>query len=169
VLLKAIERRARSARDGRGVRLADGGFDLLNPDSPSQGFCFDGPRSIGDADTVGIAKFEALLSKSPLASRWLRPRPASAPLMVATDSSSSSCGDGSILLDRCILLYGIASERSWWSSVFSMLAMLSSNSSCGDGSTDVGLEVEADLGLWLPGLDDFKGEKSSVFRGIGPR
>lgn len=64
VLLKAIERRVRSARDGRGVWLADGGFDLLNADSPSQGFCFGGSRSIGEADTVGIAKLETLLSKS---------------------------------------------------------------------------------------------------------
>jgi hypothetical protein len=50
-----------------------------------------------------------------------------------------------------------------------MLAIDSSISSCGVGSKDVGLEMEADLGLWLPGLADFRGEKSSVFRGIGPR
>jgi hypothetical protein len=50
-----------------------------------------------------------------------------------------------------------------------MLAIDSSISSCGDGSVDDGLDMEADLGLWLPGLADFRGEKSSVFRGIGPR
>jgi hypothetical protein len=53
--------------------------------------------------------------------------------------------------------------------VSSMPAIDSSISSCGDGSRDVDLEMEADLGLWLPGLADFRGEKSSVLRGIGPR
>ena len=95
-LLNAIVRRVLSARDGRGVMLADVGAGILNSGSSSHRSCFDGSRSIGDADTVGTAKFEPLASKSLLASRWLRPRPANAPLIDATDSSSSSCGDESI-------------------------------------------------------------------------
>jgi len=96
LLLKDMESRVRSAREGRGVWLADVGVNFFTSGSSSHGSCFDGSRFTGDADTVGIAKFEALPGKSLPVSRWLRPRPANAPLMVATDSSSSSCGDGSI-------------------------------------------------------------------------
>ena len=69
LLLKAIERRVRSARDGRGVWLAGVGGGIVNSGSSSHLSCFDGSRSIGDADTVGMAKFELLPSKSLLASR----------------------------------------------------------------------------------------------------
>lgn len=56
VLLKAMDCRVRSAREGR----VGGREGLLNSDISFRRSCFDGSRLIGEADAAGSAKLWAL-------------------------------------------------------------------------------------------------------------